>query len=137
MNLNSTLFGIDLRLICIVVSLGTTALGESWTNAANHAIQATLVARNGQTITLRQVDGSLLKIPLKSLAEMDRARAKKRFPDPVIPSSEEKMRLKYQKRISRFKEAGYLSSEERNQELARYKKNEKKCAEKPSLPIKK
>ncbi len=72
---------------------------ESWTNAAGHAIEAELVARKGDRLTLQRPNGSTFTISLTVLSPQSRATVEKKFPSSPILTHEEQVRQRTSQRL--------------------------------------
>lgn len=69
-------------IIYFSLLLTMTVYSESWTNAAGHSVEAELVARKGNVLTMKRADGSLFKINLNGLSKKCRITVKEKFPEP-------------------------------------------------------
>lgn len=71
-----------MRLCCFILMffVGAVAGAETWTNAVGHAIEAELVSRNGDQLTLKKPDGQAFKIHYKALSKESRDAVDKQFP---------------------------------------------------------
>jgi len=74
--------------VCLLFLVGgclpISSFAESWTNAAGHAVNATLVDGNRRTVVLRVASGRERRMAIKSLCPADQVRARARLglPDP-------------------------------------------------------
>ena len=64
-----------------------SAQAELWTNAAGHAIEATWVGGDGQTVVLERPTGQRIRLPLLSLSPGARQAAEKRRDAATPPES--------------------------------------------------
>ncbi len=94
------------------MAFALTLHAETWTNVTGHAIQAELVARKGDVLTLKRADGSSFKISAKALSEASRLQADKKFPPEKKLSHDERVEKFRKQRLEQL-EAARLEKERR------------------------
>ncbi|HBA86040.1 MAG TPA: hypothetical protein DCZ95_18295 [Verrucomicrobia bacterium] len=78
-----SLLGLMTAALALAMTLPTAA--DTWTNAAGHALEATPVALDGTTITLRIPSGRELRMPLHSFLPEEQRRLKESLGIPDVP----------------------------------------------------
>lgn len=80
------------------------AYAESWTNAAGHSVEAVLVARKGNVLTMKRENGSTFTIHVKALSKAGQALADKKIPPKDKLSHEEVVAQRNKKRMQQLRQ---------------------------------
>jgi hypothetical protein len=112
-----------------VVLLGpAVARGDSWTNAAGQAMEATLISLDGERAIFKSLDGKRFAMPLASLSPASRQQALDVSGRVVVPErlrSDFKLCVNTLTRLGELRKAGKLGddayTDQRNAALARLK----------------
>jgi hypothetical protein len=107
----------------------TAVRGEFWTNAAGHAVEATLLSLDGQLAVFKSPDGTRFTMPLASLSPAARHQvldAVGRIPVPERLKTDFDLCVRTLTRLGALRQSGGLAeadyAEQRNAALARLKK---------------
>jgi len=87
------------RQISCFILLAGMACADSWTNAASHSIEADLVGRKGNVLTMKRTDGSMFTISSKALSEASRITANRKCPTVPKLTYKEVVAQRQQQRI--------------------------------------
>ena len=90
-------------IIGLVLTAGW-ASAESWTNAAGHSVEAELVGRKGDLLTMKRADGSSFTIRSRALSEKSRAAADKKMPPESKPTHAEVVEKRQVQRLKALEE---------------------------------
>lgn len=105
------------KIVCATVFLAPvlSAGAGVWTNAAGNAIEADLSELRGNVAVFKLPDGSSMEMPLASLGESDRERARLAMRKPEIPKilrTEYDQCVRTLKRLSALRDAERVSADE-------------------------
>lgn len=107
--------GVTLAALCLGAAF--TVRGETWTNAAGHAIEAQFVSLENEVVSLRLTNGSSIRLPLASLAESEQVRARRAMGReefiPAVVLADVKQFRRTVMRLEQLHDHGLLSDDER------------------------
>lgn len=78
---------------------------ETWTNVAGHSVEARLVERKGNTLTLKRPDGTVIILPITSLSKASRKAVDKTFPPAPERTHDEIVREWHKRRMRQLERA--------------------------------
>ena len=77
---------------------------SSWTNAAGHSIEAVLIGRKGNTLTLKRPNGHTFTMPVAALSEGSRRQVDAECPPVPKPTHEAIVARRTEARLQQLKE---------------------------------
>ena len=94
-----------MRSVCLLLSLLMAPLlfAESWTNTVGHGIDAELVGRKGDVLTMKKTDGSTFTIHFAALAKGSQTRVEELFPVGKPPTHDDVVQQRQKERIRQLK----------------------------------
>ncbi|MDF7798356.1 hypothetical protein P4C99_02715 [Pontiellaceae bacterium B1224] len=69
-------------ILFFAIATAMSVSAESWTNAAGHSVEAKMIARKGDVLTMKRADGSSFTINMNGLSKKCQSTVKARFPEP-------------------------------------------------------
>ena len=94
-------------VVILFLAIAPWAVSELWTNAAGHSIEAELVSRKGDLLTMKRKDGSTFTIHIQALSEACRKKVDEKFPERQLTHEEvvkqrreQRLRLLHEKKQS-------------------------------------
>ena len=90
--------------ILILFVWGGLAVAESWTNVAGHSIEAELVSRKGDSLTMKRENGSTFMISIKSLSKESQNAADEKLPPKPALTHDERVLQRNEQRLKQLSE---------------------------------
>lgn len=87
----------------LVLFFAPALFAESWTNTAGHFVEAKLIDRKGDVLTLKKRDGKVFMMQYSALSLASQARVDKRLPAPKKLTHNDVIRQRRKDRIRRLK----------------------------------
>ena len=79
------------------------SFAESWTNSAGHAVEAELISRKVDMLTMKRSDGTTFSIHLKALSKACQANANKKIPQEQKVTHNEIVKQRQEQRMRQLR----------------------------------